>query len=118
MPLYQRLPKRGFRNIRKKRHAVVNLGVLQAFIDAGKIDADQPITEATLVESGLVRRLRDGVRVLGTGEFSARVELTVTGASKRAIERVEAANGTLTLEAHMAETAPEAAAGGDLPAPE
>ena len=79
MPLYQRLPKRGFRNIGKKRHAVVNLGVLQGFIDAGKIDANEPITEQALLESGLVRRLRDGVRVLGKGELTSRVDLVVSG---------------------------------------
>ncbi|MCY3876769.1 MAG: 50S ribosomal protein L15 [Rhodobacteraceae bacterium] len=97
MPLYQRLPKRGFRNFGKKRHAVVNLGVLQGFIDAGKIDAKKPITEKTLLESGLVRRIRDGVRVLGKGELTSSVDLVVSGASRRATEMVEAAKGSLTL---------------------
>ncbi len=97
MPLYQRLPKRGFRNIGKKRHAVVNLGVLQGFIDAGKIDANEPITEQALLESGLVRRLRDGVRVLGKGELTSRIDLVVSGASRRAAEMVEAAKGSVTL---------------------
>ncbi len=96
MPLYMRLPKRGFNNINRKRHAVVNLGLLQKFIDAGKIDPKQPITEAVLVESGLVRRVRDGVRVLAKGEFKAKVDLRVTGASKSAVAAVEAAGGTLT----------------------
>ena len=96
-PLYQRLPKRGFRNIGKKRHAVVNLGVLQGFIDAGKIDANAPITEQALLESGLVRRLRDGVRVLGKGELTSRIDLVVSGASRRAVEMVEAVKGSLTL---------------------
>ncbi|MEM0975935.1 MAG: 50S ribosomal protein L15 [Pseudomonadota bacterium] len=97
MPLYQRLPKRGFNNINAKRHAVVNLNILQKFIDAGKIDAKKPITEAVLVESGLVRRVRDGVRILAKGEFSAKVDLTVTGASKSAIATVEKAGGSLTV---------------------
>jgi len=96
MPLYMRLPKRGFNNINAKRHAVVNLGLLQKFIDAGKIDAKKPITEAALVESGLVRRVRDGVRVLAKGDFKAKVTIEVTGASKSAIAAVEAAGGSLT----------------------
>ncbi len=99
MPLYMRLPKRGFNNINAKRHAVVNLGLLQKFIDAGKIDAKKPITEETLVASGLVRRVRDGVRVLAKGEFKAKVDLTVTGASKSAVAAVEAAGGKLTTAA-------------------
>ncbi len=97
MPLYQRLPKRGFRNINRKRYAVVNLGVLQGFIDDGKIDASTPITENVLLESGLVRRIRDGVRVLGKGEIKSKIALEVTGASARAREMIEAAKGTVTL---------------------
>ncbi len=97
MPLYMRLPKRGFNNINAKRHAVVNLGLLQKFIDAKKIDAKKPITEAVLVESGLVRRVRDGVRVLAKGDFNAKVTIEVTGASKSAIAAVEAAGGSLTV---------------------
>ena len=97
MPLYQRLPKRGFNNINAKRHAVVNLGLVQKFIDAKKIDAKKPITEEVLVESGLVRRVRDGVRILAKGEFSAKVDMTVTGASKSAVAAVEAAGGKLTV---------------------
>ena len=97
MPLYQRLPKRGFNNINAKRHAVVNLGLIQKFIDAGKLDASNTIDEAALVASGLVRRVRDGVRVLAKGDFSAKVNLTVTGASKSAVEAVEKAGGSLTV---------------------
>ncbi|PRX35492.1 large subunit ribosomal protein L15 [Meinhardsimonia xiamenensis] len=95
MPLYQRLPKRGFNKPNRKKYAVVNLGILQKFIDAGKIDAGKPITEEVLVESGLVRRRLDGVRVLAKGEFSAKVDLAVTGASRQAVAAVEAAGGTL-----------------------
>ena len=97
MPLYQRLPKRGFNNINSKRHAVVNLNILQKFIDAGKIDAKAPITEDVMVASGLVRRVRDGVRILAKGDFSAKVDLAVTGASKSAIAAVEKAGGKLTV---------------------
>ena len=97
MPLYQRLPKRGFTNINSKRHAVVNLGLLQKFIDDKKIDAKKPITEETLLGSGLVRRIRDGVRVLAKGDLSAKVDLTVTGASRSAVAAVEKAGGKLTV---------------------
>ena len=97
MPLYMRLPKRGFNNINAKTHAVVNLGLVQKFIDAKKIDAKKPITEEVLVESGLVRRVKDGVRILAKGELSAKIDLTVTGASKSAIAAVEKAGGKLTV---------------------
>lgn len=97
MPLYQRLPKRGFNNINAKRHAVVNLGLIQKFIDAGKIDVKSPVTEETLVACGLVRRVRDGVRVLAKGEITSKIDLTVTGASKSAIEAVAKAGGSLTV---------------------
>jgi large subunit ribosomal protein L15 len=97
MPLYMRLPKRGFNNINAKRHAVVNLGLLQKFIDEKKIDAKKPITEEVLVASGLVRRVRDGVRVLAKGEVTSKVDLTVSGASKSAIAAVEKAGGSLTV---------------------
>ncbi len=99
MPLYQRLPKRGFNVPNPKKHAVINLGILQKFIDAKKIDAKKPITEDVLVESGLVRRKLDGVRVLAKGELTAKVDLTVTGASKAAVEAIEKAGGKVTLPA-------------------
>ena len=97
MPLYQRLPKRGFNNINAKRYAVINLGILQKFVDAGKIDAKNPVDEDALVASGLVTRKRDGVRLLAKGELSAKLDLTVTGASKAAVEAVEKAGGKVTL---------------------
>ena len=93
MPLYQRLPKRGFNKPNRKEYAVVNLGLIQKFIDAGKLSGD--ITEDSLVESGLVRRKKDGVRVLAKGEFSAKANISVTGASKSAVAAVEKAGGTL-----------------------
>jgi large subunit ribosomal protein L15 len=97
MPLYMRLPKRGFNNYNAKTHAVVNLGLLQKFIDAKKIDAKKAITEEVLVESGLVRRVKDGVRILAKGELTAKVDLTVSGASKSAVAAVEKAGGKLTV---------------------
>ncbi|WP_298430532.1 50S ribosomal protein L15 [uncultured Jannaschia sp.] len=98
MPLYQRLPKRGFNKPNRKSFAVVNLGKIQEFIDAGKLDAAN-ITEDAMVESGLVRRKLDGVRVLGKGELTAKAAITVTGASKGAVEAVEKAGGSVTLPA-------------------
>jgi large subunit ribosomal protein L15 len=97
MPLYQRLPKRGFNKPNRREFAVVNLGLIQKFIEAGKIDISAEITEDTLIASGLVRRKLDGIRVLGKGEFSAKANISVTGASKGAIEQVEKAGGTLSV---------------------
>jgi len=95
MPLYQRLPKRGFNKPNQKHFAVVNLGLIQKFIDEGKLTGD--ITEESLVASGLVRRRLDGIRVLAKGEFKAKASITVTGASKSAIAMVEQAGGSLTV---------------------
>ena len=97
MPLYQRLPKRGFNKPNRKAFAVVNLGLIQTFVDAGKIDASADVDEAALVASGLVRRVRDGVRVLGKGEVTSALRLTVTGASAGAVRAIEAAGGSVTL---------------------
>jgi len=97
MPLYQRLPKRGFTKPNRKDYAVVNLGLIQKFVEAGKIDGKAEITEDVLVASGLVRRKLDGIRVLAKGEFTTKLTLAVTGASKSAIEAVEKAGGTLTV---------------------
>ncbi|EAQ13028.1 MULTISPECIES: 50S ribosomal protein L15 [Maritimibacter] len=101
MPLYQRLPKRGFNKPNRKKFAVVNLGIIQKFIDAKKLSGD--ITEDALVEAGVVRRKLDGVRVLAKGEYSAKANITVTGASKSAVEAVEKAGGKLTTTAAAAE---------------
>ena len=103
MPLYQRLPKRGFNKPNRKSFAVVNLGLIQKFVDAKKIDAKKAITEDVLVESGIVRRKLDGVRVLAKGDVSAKLNIEVTGASKSAIAAVEKAGGTLKVAAAAAE---------------
>ncbi|MGB1235956.1 MAG: 50S ribosomal protein L15 [Planktomarina sp.] len=95
MPLYQRLPKRGFNKPNRAKYAVINLGIIQKFIDAGKLTGD--ITEDSLIASGAVRRKLDGVRVLAKGEFSAKANITVTGASAGAKAAVEAAGGSLTV---------------------
>jgi large subunit ribosomal protein L15 len=97
MPLYQRLPKRGFNNPNRKSYAVVNLSLIEKFIEAGKLDVKAEITEDALVASGLVRRKRDGVRILAKGELKSKVKLNVTGASKAAIEAVAKVGGSLTI---------------------
>jgi large subunit ribosomal protein L15 len=97
MPLYQRLPKRGFNNRNSKSFSVVNLGLIEKFIDAGKLDAKAEITEDILVASGLVRRKRDGIRILAKGELKSKLKISVTGASKAAIEAVSKAGGSLTI---------------------
>ncbi len=96
MPLYRRLPKRGFTNIFRKEYAPVNLGALEAAIAAGKIDGGAPITEATLAAAGLVRGRLDGVRLLGNGELTRAITITVSGASASARAAVEKAGGTIT----------------------
>lgn len=110
MPLYRRLPKRGFTRPNRKEFAVVNLGLVQKFIDAGKIDAAQPITEDVLVAAGVTRRKRDGIRVLSKGAITAKVTIEVTGASGPAIAAVEKAGGTLTLRTPAAAAAAAPAA--------
>ena len=97
MPLYQRLPKRGFNKPNRKKYAVVNLGLIQKFVDAKKLDAATPITEDALVASGLVRRKLDGVRVLAKGDVTAKLTIDVTGASRSAIDAVEKAGGSLRV---------------------
>ncbi|MBW4709894.1 50S ribosomal protein L15 [Roseobacter sp. YSTF-M11] len=102
MPLYQRLPKRGFNKPNRKSYAVVNLGLIQKFVDAKKIDAKKAITEDVLIESGLVRRKLDGIRVLAKGEVTGKLTIEVTGASKSAIDAVAKAGGALTVAAPAA----------------
>ena len=97
MPLYQRLPKRGFNKPNRKKFAIVNLGIIEKFIEAGRLDAKINITEDSLVASGLVRRKLDGVRILSKGDINSKVNISVTGASKSAVEAVKKAGGSLTL---------------------
>lgn len=96
MPIYMRLPKRGFKARGSKTHAWINLGRLTAAIEAGKLDAGN-ITEETLVTAGVVRRAKDGVRLLAKGDAPKKAKITVTGASKAAIEAVEKAGGSVTV---------------------
>ena len=108
MPLYRRLPKRGFTNIFAKRYVEVNLGRLQVAIDAGKLDPKKTIDAAALKEAGVIRRVHDGVRVLAKGELKAKVTIEVAGASKAAVAAIEEAGGTITIAA-PAETAEKSA---------
>ena len=105
MPLYRRLPKRGFSKPNRLEFAVVNLGQLQAFIDAGKLDAKADVTGDVLVAAGVIRRKLDGVRVLAKGELKAALNLTVAGASKTAVEAIEKAGGKITLTRPVKEEA-------------
>ena len=104
MPLYQRLPKRGFNKPNRKAYSVVNLGLIQKFIDEGKIDIKADITEDALIASGLVRRKKDGIRVLAKGEFTSKATISVTGASQGAVDAVAKAGGSLTVKPSAVKT--------------
>jgi len=97
MPLYRRLPKRGFTKPNQKNFAVVNLGLIEKFIAAGKLDASVEITEDALVAAGLTSTKLDGIRVLNKGAVTTKITLIVTGASAAAVEAVSAVGGTLTV---------------------
>ncbi|MET3854484.1 MULTISPECIES: 50S ribosomal protein L15 [unclassified Rhizobium] len=97
MPIYRRLPKRGFNNIFKADFVVVSLERIQAAVDAGKLDAKQTVDAAALKAAGVIRRTKDGVRVLSGGELKAKIKLEVAGASKSAVEKIEKAGGSITL---------------------
>lgn len=104
MPIHMRMPKRGFNKLNRARFAWVNVGRLQKAIDAGKLKAGD-VTEADLVKAGLVRHVRDGVRLLAQGALTSKVRITVTGASAAAIKAVEAAGGSVTVTKPAAEPA-------------
>ncbi len=97
MPLSRRLPKRGFKNIFRKHYRAVNLGRLQVAIDAGKLDAAQPITEQAMRAAGLVKNLGDGIRILANGNLKANINIEATGASKAAVAAIEKAGGSISL---------------------
>jgi large subunit ribosomal protein L15 len=97
MPLYRRLPKGGFTNIFKPDYVVVNVGSLQRAIDAGKLDPAQPVDAEAMIRAGLVRRVRDGIRLLAKGQLSAALTVEVVGASQAAQAAVEKAGGKIIL---------------------
>ncbi len=103
MPLYRRLPKRGFNKPNRLEFAVVNLGLIEKFIGLGKLNAAEEITEDALVAAGVTSNKRDGIRVLAKGEIKSKVTLTVTGASASAITAVEKAGGKLNVAQAAAE---------------
>lgn len=105
MPLHMRMPKRGFNNPFAKKLAEVNLWRLEQAIAAGKLDLKKPIDAAALIASGVIRRERDGVRLLGKGELKSKIDITVYSASASAVKAVEAAGGKVTTTAKVKEAA-------------
>ncbi len=97
MPLHRRLPKRGFSNIFAKSFNVVSVGRVQQAIDAGKLDAGATVTADALKVAGVLRRVKDGVRLLADGETNAAVTFEIAGASKAAVAAVEKAGGKVTV---------------------
>ena len=98
MPIYRRLPKRGFNNIFRLEFVEINLGTLQKAIDDKILSADQEINGVSLMEAGLIKNVKDGIRLLGKGDLTAKVTVRVAGASKSAVATVEKAGGQVILE--------------------
>ncbi|MEX2617972.1 MAG: 50S ribosomal protein L15 [Alphaproteobacteria bacterium] len=98
MPIYRRVPKRGFTNIFRRKHVEVTTGRLQLAIDSGKVDPATEITAASLVEAGVLRRAKDGIRLLVNGDLNTKVTITVAGASKGAVAMVEKSGGAVTID--------------------
>jgi large subunit ribosomal protein L15 len=106
LPIYRRLPKRGFNNVNRKEYAPLNLGTLEAAFEAGKLDAAQPITETQLRDAGLVRLGKvDGVRLLAKGAITRAITIEVSGASAAAVAAVEQAGGSVKTLVAKAEAA-------------
>jgi len=97
MPLYRRLPKRGFNNIFRKQYREVNLGRIQAAIDSGKIDPVKVVDVTAMRGAGLIKTPRDGVRLLGKGNLTSKISIEVAGASQAAIQAVEGVGGTVVI---------------------
>jgi len=97
MPIYRRLPKRGFNNIFRKDFNEVNIGRLQRAVDEGKLDASNPVNVDALIASGVIRKAKDGVRLLAKGKLKAKLTLEVAGSSEAAVKAVEAAGGSVTV---------------------
>jgi large subunit ribosomal protein L15 len=109
MPLHRRLPKRGFNNLFAKKLNEVNLGRVQQAIDAGKLDAADTVDVEALVKAGVLRRAKDGVRLLGAGEIKSKLDFVVYGASKSAVAAVEKAGGSVKILRPEPEASEEAA---------
>ena len=109
MPLHRRLPKRGFNNIFRLDFAEINLDRLQEAIDAKLVDVKETVTVELLVKAGVIRRAKDGLRLLGRGELKAKLAIEVHGASKSAVAAVEKAGGTVKILAPAKKDEGEAA---------
>ena len=107
MPIYRRLPKRGFNNIFRGEFVVVSLGRIQAAIDAKKLDGKKTVDAAALKAAGVIRREKDGIRIMSDGDLKAKVAIEAMGASKAAVEKIEKAGGSVKLLAPVAEAASE-----------
>ena len=97
MPLFRRLPKRGFKNIFRKKYREINLGRIQREIDTKKIDVSKTINEDVLQRVGLIKTSQDGVRLLGKGELASKIKIEVVGASKAAVTAVEKLGGSVSI---------------------
>tara|TARA_A100001234_G_scaffold220505_1_gene233649 strand:+ start:1835 stop:2314 length:480 start_codon:yes stop_codon:yes gene_type:complete len=97
MPIHRRLPKRGFNKHNRKVYRILNLGDLQKVIDNGKIDIKKEINSSVILSSGVIKNLKDGIRILARGKITSKVNILVDGASKNAIEQVEKAGGNLAV---------------------
>ncbi|MEZ5791529.1 MAG: 50S ribosomal protein L15 [Nitratireductor sp.] len=108
MPIYRRLPKRGFTNAMFTKHFnEVSVGRVQAAVEAGRLDAKETVTIESLIKAGVIRRAKQGVRLLANGEINTKMTFEVAGASKAAIEKVEKAGGSVTVLATKQEAAAE-----------
>ena len=97
MPIHRRLPKRGFNNHNRKVYRILNLGDLQKVIDNGKIDIKKEINNSVILSSGVIKNLKDGIRILARGKLTSKVNILVDGASKNAIEQVKKVGGNLAI---------------------
>ena len=97
MPIHRRLPKRGFNKHNRKVYRILNLGDLQKVIDNGKIDIKKEINKSIILSSGIIKNLKDGIRILARGKITSKVNILVDGASKNAIEQVKNAGGNLAI---------------------
>ena len=97
MPIHRRLPKRGFNKHNRKVYRILNLGDLQKVIDNGKIDIKKEINNSVILSSGVIKNLKDGIRILARGKITSKVNILVDGASKNAIEQVKKVGGNLAV---------------------
>ncbi|MDZ4382506.1 MAG: 50S ribosomal protein L15 [Parvibaculum sp.] len=107
MPIHMRLPKRGFKNLFRLDYNTVNVGRVQVAVDAGKLDKNAKVDAAALIAAGVIRRAKDGVRLLGQGELTAKLDFVVAGCSAGAKEAVEKAGGSVTVVESKAKAAAE-----------